>query len=75
MCETSDLNQTCKSGLNTTITNAGGTSLYGYGQYWSSTEYDEFSCYYVDMGFDGLACFNYYGNGIDSRVRAAWRSN
>ena len=56
------------SGLNTTITNAGGTGLREY-DYWSSTELDENYAYYVTL-VGGGAYFSDDDKGSDSLVRA-----
>lgn len=56
------------SGLNTTITNAGGTGLREY-DYWSSTELNENFAYYVTL-VSGGAYFSDDGKGSDSHVRA-----
>ena len=56
------------SGLNTTITNAGGTGLREY-DYWSSTELNENFAYYVTL-VGGGAYFSDDGKGSDSHVRA-----
>lgn len=56
------------SGLNTAITNAGGTALQEYGNYWSSTESGD-KVYFMDLG-GGYAFF--YTSDKDNiyRVRA-----
>ena len=56
------------SGLNTTITNAGGTGLREY-DYWSSTELNENFAYYVTL-IGGGAYFSDDNKGSDSLVRA-----
>ena len=56
------------SGLNTTITNAGGTGLREY-DYWSSTELNENFAYYVTL-VGGGAYFSDDNKGSDSHVRA-----
>ena len=56
------------SGLNTTITNAGGTGLREY-DYWSSTELNENFAYYVTL-VSGGAYFSDDNKGSDSHVRA-----
>ena len=56
------------SGLNTTITNAGGTGLREY-DYWSSTELNEDFAYYVTL-VGGGAYFSDDDKGSDSLVRA-----
>ena len=56
------------TGLNTAITNAGGTALQER-NYWSSTGYDEDNAYFVDL-FSGSASFFSGSKGNDRRVRA-----
>ena len=59
------------TGLNTTITNAGGTILQERANYWSSSEYDPgVRAYYVRLN-SGAASWNYdYEDDVFSQVRA-----
>ena len=58
------------TGLNTTITNAGGTTLQELALYWSSSEYHpDFYAYRVDLD-DGDAYWYYDTEGNGFRVRA-----
>lgn len=63
-------NDASYTGLNTTITTAGGTTLQGYDYYWSSSEYDPgVSAYSVGL-FDGSADWDDDDVDDDCQVRA-----
>ena len=61
-------NEGSYSGLNTTITNAGGTAFQEDG-YWSSTVNDEVNAYSVGL-YGGSAYFDPFAKGADILVRA-----
>ena len=60
-------NDASYSGLNTAITNAGGTALQEGGNYWSSTEYNAYVAWYFNSN-DGS--WNLYNRDLDRLVRA-----
>ena len=58
------------TGLNTTITNAGGTILRELADYWSSSEYNPGVDAYIVSLSNGKADWSNGGKGYDHRVRA-----